>query len=623
MLFSSIKLLYTQEEVHMKAHKMKGINRKIIFLVVFIITASLLGLSGFNYVISKKELSRSNQIILKNAVESTMVEINRNYRYAEGESKWMSEEDAKAASLASINDLTDGPVDGITGGTIAEPEPDATSSATVSNEYAKHTINLGKSGYFFVVDSKGNIVSHPFLEGNINDLKSYDGRYVIQELVKLAKSGGGTLSYALEEDISLINDSKTVYTQYFPHWDWVVCAVIYDTELARGSSIILVNNLIGFAVIMAISLLLIVVISKKITDPIKKVTKTLSEVSEGDLTVDKVQVNTKDETKLLGDSVNRLIDSLSRIVRLMIDSSNKLGKYAKELKQSSGIVSEATTEVAKAISQMAMQSDEQFRETVDSVQKVTLLGENIKRTADASSEIGSVVQENLELKEMGLASVHDLKDATKENNENSAVIEELVRRIDEHAKDIGAITSIISNVAEQTNLLALNASIEAARAGEQGKGFSVVAKEIRKLANETAVATDNIRDKIDQMQSQSEEAVNFIYKNQSGVEKINQAVNQTENIIGKISDGLQTLIEDIEVIIGHNQEINHRKDEILVKLGNVSDAAQDNSAAIEEISATAEEQSMTVVEITESISQLNDMVNSLNTLINEFKVDEN
>jgi methyl-accepting chemotaxis protein len=339
--------------------------------------------------------------------------------------------------------------------------------------------------------------------------------------------------------------------------------------------------------------------------------------------VDKVQVNTKDETKLLGDSVNRLIDSLSRIVRLMIDSSNKLGKYAKELKQSSGIVSEATTEVAKAISQMAMQSDEQFRETVDSVQKVTLLGENIKRTADASSEIGSVVQENLELKEMGLASVHDLKDATKENNENSAVIEELVRRIDEHAKDIGAITSIISNVAEQTNLLALNASIEAARAGEQGKGFSVVAKEIRKLANETAVATDNIRDKIDQMQSQSEEAVNFIYKNQSGVEKINQAVNQTENIIGKISDGLQTLIEDIEVIIGHNQEINHRKDEILVKLGNVSDAAQDNSAAIEEISATAEEQSMTVVEITESISQLNDMVNSLNTLINEFKVDEN
>ncbi|MBE5966555.1 MAG: HAMP domain-containing protein [Lachnospiraceae bacterium] len=606
---------------HMKALKMNGINKKIIFLVVSIITASLLGLSGFNYVISKKELSRSNQIILKNAIESTMVEINRNYRYTVGESKWMEEENAKAASLASISDLTNGDVDGVAGATAAEA--DATSSATSNSVYAKHRINLGESGYFFVVDSKGNIVTHPFLEGNINDLKSNDGKHVIQELMKLAQAGGGTLSYALEKDISLVNDSKTVYTQYFPYWDWVVCAVIYDTELARGSSIILANNLIGFAVIMAISLCLIIIISKRITDPIKRITRILSEVSEGDLTLDKVRINTQDETKLLGDSVNRLIDSLSRIIRLMVDSSKKLSNYAKELKQSSGIVSETTNEVAKAISQMAMQSDEQFRQTVDSVQKVTLLGENIKETADASSKIGLVVQKNLELKEMGLTSVHDLQDATKENNENSAVIEDLVHRIDEHAKDIGEITSIISNVAEQTNLLALNASIEASRAGEHGKGFSVVANEIRKLANATAVATDNIREKINQMQNQSEEAVNFICKNQSGVEKINQAVSQTEKIIGKISDGLQMLIEDIEVIIGHNQEINDKKDEILVMLGNVSDTAQDNSAAIEEISATAEEQSVTIVEISENISQLNNMVDGLNALINEFHVKEN
>ena len=72
-----------------------------------------------------------------------------------------------------------------------------------------------------------------------------------------------------------------------------------------------------------------------------------------------------------------------------------------------------------------------------------------------------------------------------------------------------------------------------------------------------------------------------------------------------ISDSLQTLIEDIKVIIDHNQVINKNKDEILVKLGNVSDKAQDNSAAIEEISATAQEQSVTIVEINENIIQLN------------------
>ena len=231
-----------------------------------------------------------------------------------------------------------------------------------------------------------------------------------------------------------------------------------------------------------------------------------------------------------------------------------------------------------------------------------------------------MVERNVELKEMGLASVQELKDATKENNENTSVIESLVHRINNHSNDIGEITTIISNIAKQTNLLALNASIEASRAGEHGMGFAVVAEEIRSLANETSLAVEDIRQKIEQMQGQSVEAVDFISKNREGVDRINETVNKTGEIIGLISDGLQNLIEDINAIVEHNKMINSKKDEILEMLNNVSDAAQDNSAAIEEISATAEEQSATILEINNNISQLNDMVNELNSLINEFKV---
>ena len=604
----------------MRTFKLNGIAKKIILLVSLIIITSLLGISVLNYLISKNELSRSNQIILTNAIESTMVEINRNYRYTIGESKWLSEEDAKSASLASIGVLTSGKADGISGATVNEV--DATSSATANSVYAEHKIDLGESGYFFIVDSHGNIISHPFLKDNIYELKSKDGKYIVQDIIAIAKSGGGISNYVLEEDVSLVNDSKTVYSKYFPHWDWVVSAVIYDTELARGSNIILFNNLIGVICTLSVAIFLTILITNKITGPIKAISNTLHEVSTGDLTIDKIEISTNDETKLLGDSMNRLIDSLSKVVKLVIASSNKLSSYANELKQSSGIVSEATNEVANAISQMALQSDDQFKDTLDSVQKVNLLGEHIQVTADASTKIGSMLQKNLELKDLGLSSVHDLKDATRENNENSAIIEDLVHRINEHSQDISNITTIISNVAEQTNLLALNASIEASRAGEHGRGFAVVAEEIRKLANETALATGDINDKIEQMQRQSEEAVDFIDKNQTGVNKINQTVQQTEDVIRRIADGLQVLTEDIKVIIDHNQEINHNKDEILVMLGNVSDTSQENSATIQEISASAEEQSMTIVEITESIYQLNDMVNDLNVLINEFKVNE-
>lgn len=503
---------------------------------------------------------------------------------------------------------------------VTTEDTDAESSATTNSVYGEHAIDLGESGFYFIIDSQGNVISHPLLTDNIYDLKSHDGRYIIQEIISTAKSGGGTLNYTLDDNLSLIKDSETVYTKYFPHWDWVIGAVIYDNELARGSDIILLNNMFGVIAVLIVALFLTILFTNKIFKPIKKITGALSGISEGDLTVDNVHIETNDEMKLLGDSTNKLMDSLNRILKTMISSSDSLGNYSNSLKESSGLVSEATTEVAEAISQVAVQSDEQYRDIVESVDSVTLLGDSIKETAEASTKIGSVVEKNVELKELGLASVQELKDATRENNENTAIVENLVHKINDYSTDIGEITILISNVAKQTNLLALNASIEASRAGEHGTGFAVVAVEIRNLANETARAVNDIYNKISQMQGQTKEAVNFISKNREGVDKINDTVIKTEQIIGMISDGLQNLIEDIKIIVNHNQVLNKKKDEILVMLGNVSDSAQANSAAVEEISATAQEQSVTLVVVNDSVAQLNNMVKELNSIINEFKV---
>ena len=600
--------------------RLNSINKKIGLLVVTIIVVSLLGISVLNYSISKKELLRSNNIILKNAIEFTMVEINRNYDYTEN-GGWLTEEEAQINSLTSIGMLTSGDLDQVSAATSdGDANVDGSSSATENSFHGRHAIDLGESGYFFIVNSEGDVIYHPFLKDNIYELKSKEGQKVIQDIIKAAKSGGGLLNYSLEDGVSDINGSQTVYSKYFPYWDWVVSAVIYDAELARGSDIILLNNMVGFVLVLAVSIFLVILITGKITNPIKKVVNSLGEVSKGNLTIDKLEVKVDDETRLLADSVNRLIDSLSNVVGMVIGASNDLHTYDQELSSSSEIVSDATIEVANAISQVAYQSDEQHKDTVDSVNKLNHLGDNIRETAEASEKIGLMLQKNIELKDEGLSSVNDLKSANEENNKNTAIIEDLIHKIDEHSNDIGAIITIITNVAKQTNLLALNASIEASRAGEEGRGFAVVAEEIRKLANETAGATDEISDKISQMKAQSEEAVEFVSKNRAGVDRINKTVEGTERVIYNISDGLQALIDDIKIIINHNQEINKKKDEVLVMLGNVTDATQDNSAAIEEISATAQEQSSTVIEITNNIAKLNEMAASLNSLVNEFRV---
>ena len=231
------------------------------------------------------------------------------------------------------------------------------------------------------------------------------------------------LNYALEEGSSKITGSKTVYSKYFPHWDWVVSAVIYDTELARGANIILKSNIRNLILVLALSMVITIIFTRMIINPIKKISKALVGISEGDLTVDRIDIRTKDEMKLLGDSVNRLIDNLNKVIKAIQTSNDRLNQYAGRLSESSGYVSEATSEVANAISHMAGQTDEQHRQTVDSVEKVTLLGENIKETAEASSKIGTIVDKNIELKELGLSSVGQLKAAAIENNENTDIVE--------------------------------------------------------------------------------------------------------------------------------------------------------------------------------------------------------
>ncbi len=594
-----------------------SINQKICFFISLIIIIALSSISLINYRIAKQELSRSNQIILTNVIETSLLEINKNYGYTRGENQWMTEEEAKEASLVSISQLHGSEVDSISGAT--ESETDATSGATANSKLKYHALNLGKDGHFFIVNSNGEVISHPFLKDNIFQLKSEDGRFIIQDIIKKAKEGGGTLNYSLDENVSENAGNQTVYTQYFPQWDWVVTAVIYDADLLRGSEIILNYNLLVLFIVLIIALGLSVLITRKITKPIKVISGILHRVSTGDLTVDKVNIKTRDETELLGDSVNLLIDKLNHIMKLMSSNSSNLNQFSTELKSSAERVAKMTDEVSKSIYQMAEFGEEQSQNTQNSVEEITLLGEDIKETADASTKIEHAAKKTIELKEEGLYSVKELKEASVQNNTNSMEMEQVINEIYKHSQKIAEIVKIITGVAEQTNLLALNANIEAARAGETGKGFAVVAEEVRALATETAKATEDIREKVDEMMKQSITAVDFVKRNRTGVDNMNNTVLATEGIFGTISIELQNLLEDIKRITERNYETNQKKDNILVMLNHISQAAEENSSSIEEISSFSEEQAMTVNEITDNISKLNEMAMDLNALIHTFQ----
>lgn len=599
----------------MKMGKM-SITKKLILRISLTLIISLLVISFIDFIISRNEINRSNDILLKNAIDTSLYEIRKNYNYTTGTSAWMTEEQAKQAALDTIKEF----ITGISDKADAKSGTDATSSATVAATNTDPVISLGKNGYFFITDSKGNVLYHPFLKDNIYSMKSSDGRNIIQDIIQTAQKGGGSLHYSLTSENSSVSESRTVYTEYFPTWDWVVTAVIYDSDLLRGPTRILYINMVSLAIILVMSLSIIVVFSRKITSPIIKIAKSLQHVSEGDLTVGKIHVKTKDETKLLSDSVNLLIDRFHDMVTSITVSSNRLSSFSADLKSSYNLAAEANSAIAASIVQIASAGDDQVKDIYEGVKEMNALGEHILETAGKSENARVVADQTLHLKENGLASVGTLKEASSENTATSRQLETVIGNMYKQSQEIGSIVTVIAQIAEQTNLLALNASIEAARVGEQGKGFAVVAGEIRSLANETANAVDTISKMVFEVQSQSENAETFVRKNASSAENINTAVSQTETAFRLIAEELQKLVLDIKYIAENNNSINQKKDALSILLKELSKQTEEVSSSIEEITSSSEQHTQVMSTISDSITRLHDMAESLDKTVSVFTI---
>ncbi|WP_033168441.1 methyl-accepting chemotaxis protein [Clostridium sp. KNHs205] len=597
----------------MKTQK-TSITKKLILGVSLTLIASLLIISLIDYAIASYEINRSNHILLKNAIETSLYEIKKDYSYATSEDAWMTEEAAKKAALQTINEFMTGVSE------TAASDTDGTSSATVDTESLEPVLSLGKNGYFFITDTKGDIVFHPFLKDNLYNLKSQDGRLIIQELITLARNGGGELKYSLDSENSTVSESRTVYTKYFPQWDWVVTAVIYDSDLLRGPDRIFQSNLAALAVILIVSISIIVLIARRITAPIKSIANSLHLVSEGDLTVSKIYVKSNDETKLLGDSVNLLIDKFHGIATSLNQSSNSLSSFSSELKASYDAATEASSAIAASIVQIASSSDEQVKDIYEGVTEMNVLGEHIKETANESKTARNSAEKTLALKESGIASVGALKEISLENQQTSLQLEAAIAAMNKQAQDIGTIVTVIAQIAGQTNLLALNASIEAARVGEEGKGFAVVASEIRKLANETALAVENISKMVTEVQEQSANAESFVKISAVSAARISDNVDQTETAFYSIAEELKNLVCDINSIAEYNSAIDQKKDTLSLLLHELSKQTEEVSSSIEEITSSSEQHNFVMKNIADSVTLLHDMTENLNSMIGVFKV---
>lgn len=475
---------------------------------------------------------------------------------------------------------------------------------------------LGEDGYSLLVSKEGTYIVNPDENAIMKKKISEEDDPELRALGEKMLSGeAGVYKYTNK-------DGKDMIAFYNPikATGWGMATIAYQDELfAPVGNVLKIMVGISVLLILLISLGVVLTVNRAMR-PLAIMMEEMQLLADGDFRNRPSRITVSNELGQLAGAVRSMRQEVRGVLDRVSCSSESLSASAQQLNSTTEQSAQASNQVADSIVKVAQGTAEQLDAVNSTSGAIETLNETIQSVAGQADQAASHGREAAEVAREGgktlEQAIGQIKRIEQSTNESTGV----VTALGERSAEIGQIVDTISSISEQTNLLALNAAIEAARAGEHGRGFAVVADEVRKLAESSQAAAQQIAELIQQTRKDTENAVAGM---QAGSEEVRVG---TQNIIS-MGESFRRIIEIVENVSDQVQQISAaisgmaaNGEEIVSHIRTIGTASRAAAEEAETVSAATEEQSASVQEISNASESLAKMAHELRQEITKFKL---
>lgn len=387
-------------------------------------------------------------------------------------------------------------------------------------------------------------------------------------------------------------------------------------SMKHSKSFLIIVN----AISILIGLAVMYIVSYIISNQLKKVVEVTTSLAEGNLAVEQIEYNGKDEIGQITAAANSLITNLRNIIQRVLDASNSVSQSSTILTKSSNEVKVSGEQMVRTMEELASGSETQANSASDLSEKMYEFVESVQISQEEGQKVATSTNEVLSITSDGSEL---MKQSVEQMNKIDVIVSDAVNKVqglDSQSREISQLVEVVKDIADQTNLLALNAAIEAARAGEHGKGFAVVAEEVRKLAEEVTSSVTEITNIVTNIQNETSEVVTSLNNGYNEVQEgITQIEKTGENFL-VIDESISGMVENILQIANRLKVIAENSNEMNGLIEEIASVSEEAAAGVEQTTASTQEISSSMDEISENAHELAELAEQLNEQVNVFSI---